>query len=607
MNTPSLHSKNSAPLGAGLIIAALMTNPVSASVLAVNDLGDTTTPGDGLCTLPEAINNAEANSDTTGGDCPAGSGEDIIQFAVSGNVLSGVLPDITDPKGLTIDGSNQEITLGNNAHARNRQGFFTLNQGSVLHLKNLTVSGASGDEHGGAMYNSGGTVTISNCTFSGNFARHAGAIMNYGPLTITDSLFTHNHASRSAGAIRNGSQLKIVNSTFSNNGAGSATHHLQGGGAIENTGDVTIVNSTFSDNRANLGGGGGILSEGYRSYDGVVHRITNITIINSTFTSNIAGSDMTQGGGGIFSGERSKLTVVNSTFTGNFSALSFEGGGGGAIHHEGDFIRVFNSTFYGNKSVRYRFPGPAVGGILLKGKGFSQIANTILADNQGGDCQKAYPLYTNLNNLIKDGSCNPMLTGNPRLGALANNGGPTKTFALLTGSPALETGNDAICRSALVNNRDQRGATRPKGGHCDIGAVEAGFADLSVAIVDTPDPVVVGNQLTWTVKITNSGIVTATGVTLTDQLQTTGYNFIGLTTSQGSCNEPTLSGKVLCNLGNIANGKTATVKLMVYPIIVGQLNNTARVSSNQYDNHLPNNKASQSTRSHEGTWTSGTE
>ncbi len=57
----------------------------------------------------------------------------------------------------------------------------------------------------------------------------------------------------------------------------------------------------------------------------------------------------------------------------------------------------------------------------------------------------------------------------PKLGVLADNGGPAKTFALNIGSPALNSGDDA---AALPF--DQRGTARPTGGGCDIGAVEMG-------------------------------------------------------------------------------------------------------------------------------------
>ncbi len=65
-------------------------------------------------------------------------------------------------------------------------------------------------------------------------------------------------------------------------------------------------------------------------------------------------------------------------------------------------------------------------------------------------------------NLVDDGSpaCLPLLTGDPQLGPLAANGGPTLTMALLPGSPAIDAGDDANCPAT-----DQRGVTRPQGAH----------------------------------------------------------------------------------------------------------------------------------------------
>jgi hypothetical protein len=53
------------------------------------------------------------------------------------------------------------------------------------------------------------------------------------------------------------------------------------------------------------------------------------------------------------------------------------------------------------------------------------------------------------------------------LGPLGAKGGPTKTLALLPGSPATDAGSDTACPSV-----DQRGVSRPQGSHCDIGAFE---------------------------------------------------------------------------------------------------------------------------------------
>jgi hypothetical protein len=85
-------------------------------------------------------------------------------------------------------------------------------------------------------------------------------------------------------------------------------------------------------------------------------------------------------------------------------------------------------------------------------------------------------------NLVGDTSCGSdpqhFSTADPKLGPLADNGGPTQTMALLPGSPAIDTADNAICAAAPVNNLDQRGQTRPTDGNndsvaaCDIGAYE---------------------------------------------------------------------------------------------------------------------------------------
>lgn len=73
------------------------------------------------------------------------------------------------------------------------------------------------------------------------------------------------------------------------------------------------------------------------------------------------------------------------------------------------------------------------------------------------------------NNVFTDGTCSPItsdkIVGDALLGALAGNGGPTQTHALLAGSPAIDAGNNAVCAAT-----DQRGVARDAA--CDVGAYE---------------------------------------------------------------------------------------------------------------------------------------
>jgi hypothetical protein len=116
-----------------------------------------------------------------------------------------------------------------------------------------------------------------------------------------------------------------------------------------------------------------------------------------------------------------------------------------------------------------------------------KLTNTIIAGNQWYACDHwtgSSVVVSGGHNLIQDGSCNPVtsdiITWNPLLGPLSDNGGPTWTQALLPGSPAINNGN-------TTSTADQRGFPRPfattafnPGNGADIGAVEINPANLYV-------------------------------------------------------------------------------------------------------------------------------
>ena len=90
---------------------------------------------------------------------------------------------------------------------------------------------------------------------------------------------------------------------------------------------------------------------------------------------------------------------------------------------------------------------------------------------------------------------------------------------------------------------------------------------------DSPDPVQVGNNLTYTITVSNLDPSLSMSATMTDILPA-GVNFVSVTPSQGSC---TGTSTIVCNLGGIAAGASATVSLVVTPTVAGTLTNTASV------------------------------
>ena len=465
-------------LGAHVDIGAFeaqATDPPQVSPFTVTKTGDSS---DGLCgvsdcSLREAIASGDSgdaiviptgvytlslgtellvdqNLALTG----AGSGDTIIQAAASSADATSRVFNIPTGKnvaisGVTVQNGNASgpfpadlgggivnqgtLTLTNSTVSGNssRIGGGMSNEGALI-LSDTTVSGNSGTESAGGIYNEG-TLTLTNSTISGNTAavQHGGGIFNQsfgsvgGILTITNSTVTGNTAVQEGGGISSNGPLTMTNSTVSGNTTGTI------GGGIRNQGTMTLTDSTISGNTASRGGG--IANGG------------TLTITNSTVSGNFSVK-----GGGIWNNQL-VLTITNSTVSGNTAP---SGNGGGIAN---------NNTVGINSTVNFK--------------------NTIIAGNNASaepDCSGS-PTSLGHNLIGDDTGCGltpatgDLVNANPLLEALANNGGPTETHALLPASPAIDTGDDSVLGSPHNLTTDQRGAGFPRlqGAHVDIGAFEA--------------------------------------------------------------------------------------------------------------------------------------
>ena len=167
-------------------------------------------------------------------------------------------------------------------------------------------------------------------------------------------------------------------------------------------------------------------------------------------------------GGGIENG--GTLTVTNITFVSNKATY------GGGIDNS-LALSLTNSTFASNTAST---------GTGVYNTNALTMTNTIIASSAGHDCVNDGTILSGTHNLIKSTGANAcnltngakgnLIGVDPMLGPLAlnGNGGATLTLAPLPGSPAINTGDNAECPAF-----DQRGAPRPLGGTCDIGAVES--------------------------------------------------------------------------------------------------------------------------------------
>ena len=349
-----------------------------------------------------------------------------------------------------------------------------------------------------------GKFTLDGVTVSGSTGAYGGALYagNDGELEIIDSTFENNTATTNGGAvyIYNDNDATISGSTFTNN------ESLADGGAIfgEIHYNVTIVDCTITGNSAADDGGGlafyakkpdnvlsitdttidandaGDLGGGLKidAQDPLIVSITNSTVSNNTAqtdagilfdeggitatinNSTISANAALYGSGGVYIGSGSSLTVNQSTISANSSAGSYTGTDGGGIQlgDNTSVVTLSGSIVSGNSSG---VAGAADFGL------YSSLASdtaSITATNS---------LIGEVDSRITVNGTNNVSSTNPMLGALANNGGSTKTMALLTGSPAIDAGPNPVA-TFTGNEFDQRGAgyARVVGGLVDIGAFE---------------------------------------------------------------------------------------------------------------------------------------
>ncbi len=112
-------------------------------------------------------------------------------------------------------------------------------------------------------------------------------------------------------------------------------------------------------------------------------------------------------------------------------------------------------------------------------------------------------------------------------------------------------------------------------------------ADLALALSASAPTVTLGSNLTYNLVVSNNGPDPAPNVAVSDNLPD-GVTFVSATPTQGNCNRPSA---VVCSLGALINGGSASVSIVVTPIVTGTLTNSASVSSDVTDFSQSNNSA----------------
>ena len=361
----------------------------------------------------------------------------------------------------------------------------------------ITGSTISGNSAGGG--GSGGAGSGSNISGKGAAGGDGGGLYNTSTATLTDSAITANMAGAGGGG--GGGNLDAGG----NGGAGG-----QGGGSYSG-GTLNLMGSTISDNKAGDGGAGGRANnDGGTGGDGgdgggVQSVGGGLTAAGTTISGNAAGNGANSGapsgdgghgapGGGV-SSIGASLTLTNSTIAANSAGNGGDAGDPGQLSGNGaggngGGVRVMTPTATGSMLVNVTVAENAAGtgGTVAQNQGANGTGGGVF--QPPAMCIVGHPCETVLQNTIVasdnpdncsgnvadgghslsfgDMTC-PVTNGDPVLGALQDNGGPSPTMALGAGSAGID---QVPPTGAGCPMTDQRGVPRPFGSACDIGAYE---------------------------------------------------------------------------------------------------------------------------------------
>ena len=405
-------------VNAVLLVMMFLAGGAGAIDAATFTVNELGDAGDGVCT------DGTCTLRDAIGLANAAAGDDVIDFSVTGSIAL-VLGElvIEDNGKTTINGPGKDLlTVSGNNVSR----VFFVDRFATAEIDGMTISNGNGF---GAISPSFG----------------AGIMIFEATLTLTNSTVSDNTAGSSGGGIFNDrSNLIVENSTISGNSA------LVGGG-IDSSASVlprpilTMTNSTVSGNSSTNAGGG------------ISNRGGTAILTNSTVSGNTTGSY----GGGINNRGISKFVLTNSTINGNSAGIS-----GGGIYNDQDPAP----------------PDPDNNATVT-------LNNTIVANNDtGGDCSNVVTNTVNASSSLIESGIDCVngtnvnnLTGDPGLGLLQNNGGPTETHALLRGSIAINAGSNLLAvdpnGNPLLTDQRGNGFDRIVASNVDIGSFEVTDSD----------------------------------------------------------------------------------------------------------------------------------
>jgi CSLREA domain-containing protein len=480
---------------AALLLASTLAAPFpnrlapASTVIAVTTIADELN-NDGSCSLREAIQSAnlDQSSGSMPGECPAGSGQDVIKIPTGTYTLT-LSSGLVITSSMAIDGSDAQETIVDGA---NLTRLMEISGTVAVTLTAMSLRNGHAGTGGGLYVHANSALAVDDTDIEQNYADTVAGILNEGLVSLTDSQVSNNEAWLGVGGIENAGTMTLTRSLIEGNRAGRSTSSV---GGIGNTGTLVVISSTIGQNIADIWGGGvenqgtlimtnSTLQANSASTGAGLWNSGKAVVSASTLASNTVWGPYL-GGGAVYN--TGNLTLVNDTISGNTATgwPSVKAGQGAGIYNDGGILFLNNVTVADNSANPDKLPGQGAG--IYVASGVVTLTNSLFGQNVAqlspivrSDCYGtiAYAEYTAMQTqdgcaLITSGPGNVIIRS-PLLGALADNGGGTLTQALSPGSPAINAASPATPGSSefACAVTDQRGVARPANGGCDLGAYE---------------------------------------------------------------------------------------------------------------------------------------